>query len=173
MEHISKTTISIALSMFILAALAFFALPSLYKTEQKAQVNTVKSTAGMLVADTSAFDLGTVSMAKGLVNYSFKIKNIGATPVALSTIYTSCMCTTATLKKNGQAFGPFGMPGHVPLPLVDQTMNGDEEATIEVVFDPAAHGPQGIGRVKRVIYITTTDALDKPLAVSFEANVVR
>lgn len=125
---------------------------------------------GVLIAAESFYDLGTISMVAGKVSRVFKIKNSGTNPVQVKKIYTSCMCTTATLTTKEGAAGPFGMPGHASIPTISQIVAPNEEASIEAIFDPAAHGPAGVGRVRRSIYIET-DAQKEPLELIFEANV--
>jgi len=102
------------------------------------------------------FDFGTVSMANGPVSRVFTIQNSTDEPMALTKLYTSCMCTIATLLLFEETFGPFGMPGHGFIPPVDQTLPPGGEASLEVVFDPAAHGPAGVGVVERTITLETS-----------------
>ena len=109
--------------------------------------------AGFLSSLEKHFDFGTISMLKGKVEHSFVIKNENNYPVTIGKIYTSCMCTEASLIKNGKEFGPFGMPGHGFIPSINETLNPGEEAQIKVVFDPAAHGPAGIGKNNRRVFI--------------------
>ena len=125
---------------------------------------------GTLVAVESFYDLGTISMSAGKVSRVFKITNTGTGQVFVKKIYTSCMCTTATLTTKEGTAGPFGMPGHEAIPTISQTVAPNEEASIEAIFDPAAHGPAGVGRVRRSIYIET-DSQKEPLELVFEANV--
>lgn len=61
------------------------------------------------------------------------------------------MCTTALLAIGEKQFGPFGMPGHMAIPRIDQNIEPNKEATVEVVFDPAAHGPAGVGLIQRLV----------------------
>lgn len=79
------------------------------------------------------------------------------------------MCTTATLMMGGKQFGPYGMPGHGFIPKINETMDAGEEATVEVVFDPAAHGPAGVGRIERGI--TIENNAGRPLELGFTALV--
>ena len=88
--------------------------------------------ASILTTEEKAFDFGTISMAAGKINHTFKIKNSGIDPILIGQIYTSCMCTTALLKKGGKEFGPFGMAGHGFIPKVNEKINAGEEAVIEV-----------------------------------------
>lgn len=123
-----------------------------------------------LVADMQSFDFGTISMANGIVRHAFTIKNAGSKPITIRQMYTSCMCTEATLvMPGGLALGPFGMPGHGMLPMINRQLPAGAEATVEVTFNPAAHGPAGVGRIERQIYIETDTG--EPLVLQITANV--
>jgi hypothetical protein len=127
------------------------------------------SSAGTLSALATKFSFGSVSMAAGKVSHRYSIRNTGTEPVVIRKMYTSCMCTTAALVKDGRKSDPFGMPGHGPIPTINAAMNPGEDAVIEVVFDPAAHGPAGIGPIERVV--TIENNAGRPLELAFAANV--
>ena len=136
---------------------------------------TVESTAsasstGALRARETNFNFGSISMAAGKVTHLYRFRNSGAEPIVLGKMYTSCMCTTAALvKSSGRKFAPVGMPGHTPIPALNETLQPNEEAMVEVVFDPAAHGPAGIGPIDRVV--TIEHSAGQPLELAFAANV--
>jgi len=136
---------------------------------------TVESTAsasstGALRARETNFNFGSISMAAGKVTHLYRFRNSGAEPIVLGKMYTSCMCTTAALvKSSGRKFAPVGMPGHTPIPALNETLQPNEEAMVEVVFDPAAHGPAGIGPIDRVV--TIENSAGQPLELAFTANV--
>ena len=146
-----NTIIGIIISILVLGGIIFFARPS---PSGKEQANVV-SGQGKLVLEKTDYDFGSVSMASGKVSSLLKIKNQGADPAVVRKIYTSCMCTEATLKKDGVDFGPFGMAGHGFVPRINQTIAPGEEAELRVEFDPAAHGPAGVGPVEREVYVET------------------
>jgi len=123
----------------------------------------------ILVANQANFDFGSVSMAAGKVTHRYWIRNTGATPIVVRTMYTSCMCTTAALVKGGRKFDPYGMPGHGFMSPLNQAIAPNEAAMVEVVFDPAAHGPAGIGRIERSVTLQTDR--EQPLELAFVANV--
>lgn len=125
--------------------------------------------ASPLAATEHSFDFGSISMAAGKVTHRYRIANAGAEPVVIRKLYTSCMCTTATLVQGVRRFGPFGMPGHGIIPAIDQALAPGERAYIEVVFDPAAHGPAGIGLVERVV--TIENGAQQPVQLAFSARV--
>ncbi len=116
-----------------------------------------------LLSEEKSFDFGTISMTKGKVNHAFKIKNNGVANLKINNIDTSCMCTSAVLEKNGKVSPSFGMPG----------MSGDnpafwseelgpgESANLIVIFDPAAHGPEGVGLAIREINVYSNDPAGK------------
>lgn len=99
----------------------------------------------------------------------FQVKNTGEEPVTIGQMYTSCMCTSATLMMNGKEFGPYGMPGHGFVPKVNKSIEPGEEAAVEVVFDPAAHGPAGIGKIQRSVIIENNAG--DPFEFQISANV--
>lgn len=108
---------------------------------------------GILEAEETDFDFGSISMAAGNVRHAFKVKNNSPDQVVIGKMYTSCMCTTAFLGMGDKKFGPYGMPGHGFIPKINETLSPGGEAIVEVVFDPAAHGPAGVGPIRRSITI--------------------
>ncbi|MDP3901533.1 MAG: DUF1573 domain-containing protein [bacterium] len=122
----------------------------------------------LLASIESSFDFGNISMSAGDVSHVFKIKNTTDQLITIDKIYTSCMCTTATIMLAGNKYGPYTMPGHGFMPRLNKTLTPSEEADIEVIFDPAAHGPAGIGRINRTVYIENGPTV---LELSFTATV--
>ncbi|MDP3934638.1 MAG: DUF1573 domain-containing protein [Candidatus Giovannonibacteria bacterium] len=125
--------------------------------------------AGALTVQENNYDFGSISMAAGKVSKTFAIKNTGTDPLAINQLYTSCMCTEATLKIVGRSAGPFGMPGHGFAKRINETILPNEEAEVEVIFDPAAHGPAGVGRIERAVYLE--NSAGAPLELKFSATV--
>ncbi len=112
------------------------------------------SGARVLTSDAPSFDFGRISMAAGNVSHRYSIKNTGTTPLTITEIFTSCMCTTATLTtRSARKVGPFGMPGHGLLASISESLAPGEAAQVDVVFDPAAHGPAGVGPTARTVTI--------------------
>lgn len=143
--------------IFIILATGLFAV-LLYarpaaQTENLAAVSILQSERGDLSAERLQHDFGTISMKNGIVRTTFEIKNIGSEKVVLRKLYTSCMCTEATLIIGASREGPFGMPGHVSIETFNQEFNPNESAKIEVSFDPNAHGPAGVGKMERQILL--------------------
>lgn len=106
---------------------------------------------GTLSAAEDNYDFGTVSMAAGKVTHTFVVKNDSTASQPLTRFYTSCMCTEATLIQAGRRMGPVGMAGHSPVPNWNLAITPGEEVQVEVTFDPAAHGPAGIGAIAREV----------------------
>lgn len=133
------------------------------------QNNQTASNSALSAAEAN-FDFGAISMADGKVAKTYKIKNTTNEPITISRVFTSCMCTTATLIRGSKKEGPFSMPGHGGYaPEISQVMAPGEEAEIEAVFDPAAHGPAGVGPADRKVFVDSSD--NKRLILGFKANV--
>lgn len=118
-----------------------------------ADTPTVGAEASVLAAAEQSFDFGPISMAKGKVQHRFAVKNTGAGPTTIARMYTSCMCTTASIVKGDERLGPFGMQGHGFIPRMNMTLASGEAAEVIVTFDPAAHGPAGVGTIARTVYL--------------------
>ena len=108
-------------------------------------------------------------MAAGKVSHRYPIRNGGAASLTVTRIYTSCMCTEATLARPGGKKGPFGMPGHGPAERIAEGFAPGEAAFVDIVFDPQAHGPAGVGRIERVV--TIENSAGRPLELGFLAMV--
>jgi hypothetical protein len=142
--------------------------PAAARATTTSEAAAAPSVAG-LTARQDFFDFGTISMASGKVSHRFWFRNDAAAPLLVKRIYTSCMCTTATLVKAMRIVGSYGMAGHGPMPDVNESFAPGEAAYVDVVFDPAAHGPAGLGHTERVVSIET-DARQR-LQLAFVANV--
>ncbi len=131
--------------------------------------DAASKSAGSLTAAETKFNFGQISMARGKVTHRYPIRNVGTEPLLIRKLFTSCMCTTAALVKNGKTSDAYGMPGHTPIPTINVPINPHEEAFVEVIFDPAAHGPAGVGPIDRIV--TIENNAGQPVELAFTANV--
>ncbi|MBU3942993.1 DUF1573 domain-containing protein [Patescibacteria group bacterium] len=118
-----------------------------------------------------SYDAGTVSMADGLVKHTYEIKNTGEGDLKLKNIRTSCMCTTVYLKIGDKLSPKFGM--HDNPPIWTETIPPGETGYLEVTFDPAFHGPEGIGSLVRAVYVSTNDPDNKDLEFLLSIDVTK
>lgn len=136
------------------------------KTEQ----NVVENVDAKLEVTETNYDWGNIDYSGGMVETLFEIKNVGSTTLSLYNVYTSCMCTTAQLA-TGKVQSPlFGM--HTKSDYVLQVEPGDS-ASLKIVFDPAYHGPSGVGPVTRQIKVSTNDPSQTELDFSLSGVVVK
>lgn len=156
-----KQTIVILAFAVLVAAGLWYAKGVSLRPEEKSAAGV-----GFIKADETSFDFGEISMARGIVSREFKIRNSSESPAEIKSIYTSCMCTNATLNLGGRKFGPYGMPGHGFVPRVMQTIGAGEEASLLVEFDPAAHGPAGVGPISRIIAVESSGDARLELSIS-------
>ncbi len=124
---------------------------------------------GTLTAKENFYDFGSVKINGGFVNHEYVLENASDKIVKIGEVSTSCMCTTAQVIIGDKTYGPFGMPGHLSARKVNAAVNPDEKVVVKVTFDPAAHGPTGIGMIERQISVNTGAEL--PLVLGFKANV--
>jgi hypothetical protein len=167
-----KLIVVLALGALFVGGLIVLARPGKTASAPSADAVRVSSPSQanrILVSSQPSFDFGSVSMAAGKVTHKYWIRNAGGAPIVINKMFTSCMCTTATLVKSARKYDTVGMPGHGFMPTISAPLAPNESAMVEVVFDPAAHGPAGIGRVERVVTIQTDR--EEPLELTFVANV--
>lgn len=128
--------------------------------------------ASTLTASENTFNFGSIPINGGNVTHEFTIRNDGEEPVVIEKVYTSCMCTSALITdKSGEKYGAFGMPGHGTPSGTKIEVGPGESVTVMAIYDPAAHGPSGIGFVDRSIYLETNSAKSPKLELSFQATV--
>lgn len=166
-----KTKIAITAGAVVVAVagLIVVAQPGTATSTPAATESAGAGSAGYLAAVRKKYDFGTISMARGKVSYRYPIRNVGTDPLEIRKLYTSCMCTTAALVTNGKVSDAYGMPGHTPIPTISVPIAPQEQAYVQVVFDPAAHGPAGVGPIERVI--TVENNAGQPLELAFSAVV--
>jgi uncharacterized protein DUF1573 len=137
---------------------------------QAATASNERPLGGNTLASIAPFyNFGTVSMAGGNVTHRYTVSNLSGAPVTITKLFTSCMCTTATLVTSSGKRGPFGMPGHAPIPTIRERLAPGEMAQVDVVFNPAAHGPAGVGKIDRTV--TIENDAGTPLELAFTAMV--
>ena len=112
--------------------------------------------AGNVLATAETFYyFGKISMKNGNVSKIFKVANNGTEDIKVPSLTTSCMCTTAyILNGSGERGRPFGMPGHGgAVPKANAIVKAGDSMDIEVVYDPNAHGPAGVGLIERSVFL--------------------
>ena len=122
-----------------------------------------------LVSDSQLYDFGTISMAKGEVAHSFKIRNTSQESLSIKQVYTSCMCTLAEVKIGEKTYGPFGMQGHGGATATNIELSPGQEVELNAIYDPNAHGPAGAGAIDRYLYLQ--DEKGAQLRIEIKANV--
>lgn len=109
-----------------------------------------------LSAAETSYDFGVVRMKDGKVSHRFKVTNPTDKNVTAEYLSTSCMCTTAYIVDAASRSGPYGMEGMGQDGKVQMIFKPGESRDVEVVFDPNAHGPAGVGPLQR--FVTLADA---------------
>lgn len=121
-----------------------------------------------LVVEAKNYDWGQININDGKVSTSFALANSGSEPLKLYDITTSCACTTAQSIIGDTASPIFGM--HSKSSYITEIPAG-ETSQIKVIFDPAFHGPSGIGSISRQITMATNDPTNPTLTLNVTATV--
>lgn len=129
-----------------------------------------QSEGAVVTVETKSHEWGEIGINNGTVMVTFPIKNTGTSPLSLYNIETSCMCTTAMVKVGQNVSPKFGM--HSKSDYVMEVAPGDE-AELVVEFDPAFHGPSGVGPINRQITVQTNDPANPKLTFIATAMVTK
>lgn len=120
-----------------------------------------------------SYDLQTIPYSGGSITHSYTIKNSGSAPLKLANMATSCMCTQTYFKKGEIESPRFGMKGMSRQSNWSGELAPGERAEVVAVFDPAFHGPTGVGKMERVVSFETNDP-DKPyIELEFKGEVIK
>lgn len=102
----------------------------------------------------ASYDVGTIKMKDGNVVKTYEVKNTSAETMKLQRIATSCMCTKTKIKIGDKETREFGMEGIGDKnPPVNLELPSGQTATVTAIFDPAAHGPKGVGPFDRTVFL--------------------
>lgn len=135
-----------------------------------AMPDAVERVESRITSSEKIYDFGMISMADGLVRHIFSVSNPTTQDIEVEKLVTSCMCTQAFIvKKDGSRKGPFGMPGMGFVPPVNEIIKAGDAMKVEVVYDPNAHGPAGVGQINRFVYLT--EDAGGELRLEIKANV--
>jgi hypothetical protein len=137
------------IGVVVVGVVAYFAM-DWNQRESSAQI--VAAT-GTLSAAQTFHDFGRVSMRNGKVTQRYRLRNDSDAPALVEQLYTSCMCTETSLLIDNERIGPFGMRGHGYTPRISRVIQPGQDAVVEAVFDPNAHGPAGVGRNDRAVSV--------------------
>jgi hypothetical protein len=119
--------------------------------------------------DQLAYNWGDISIDGGDVEHGFHFTNAGEEDLILKGMTTSCMCTEAYIElPNGSISPTFGMHENEDWAYA---VKPGEEFEVEVIYDPIAHGPNGVGAVTRSVFLTTSDE-DSVLEMKVGTNVL-
>lgn len=146
----------------------------LVSVSPEGETGSIEYTQSSLSGSGQYFDFGTIMMQDGDVAHEFEITNSESDAVTITKVYTTCMCTNAyIIDDSGETYGPFGMPGHGGSLIANVAVDPGETIKVKAVFDPAAHGPSGVGLAQRSIYLETNSAPSPKMELSFSAMVKR
>jgi hypothetical protein len=136
------------------------------------QTQPLAHVAGVQISP-ETYELGDVELNGGLVTREYEVKNDTDQTMKLKKIVTSCMCTQAKVSVGDKESRFFGMehPGDRNPPINYEIPPGGN-AKVTVNFDPAAHGPQGVGPFDRVVTLTFSEPAGVK-ELTFNGTVVR
>lgn len=152
MKDLKILVITLVFSTILIVGFAF-----LFAGKKEGESVTNQVVEG-IEANPESYDLGNVPLNWGIVTKEYEIKNVSSSPIKLKKIATSCMCTKASFEVGDKKTRFFGMEGHGDRnPPVNIEIPAGASGKVVVQFDPAAHGPQGVGPFERSVFLTFSD----------------
>jgi hypothetical protein len=130
---------------------------------------------GELTISETNWDFGDIPMSKGVTTKSVSLKNDTDAPVTITSMQTSCMCTSAQIiHSNGSKSGIKSMVGHGGgTATLSETIEAGEVATLLVNYNPNAHGPNATGPITRNVDLETNSQTQPKIKLTFSGNVVK
>lgn len=151
-----KNDFKLMIGALILTFLLIIGFATVFGNKEETNVAGVQVEG--LVSKPDYYDLGSVPINGGMITREYEIENSTGEPLNLKKIATSCMCTQAKVSIEGTETKFFGMEhGMDKNPPVNLELPSGASAKVTVNFDPAAHGPEGIGAFDRTVWLTFTD----------------
>lgn len=139
-----------------------------FTTSTPAKVTTSQNAKAEVSQKT--FDWGNIPYNGGNATKTFTIKNTGTDALKIMNVKTSCTCTKAQLTIEGKNSPYFSM--HSTSGWIGE-LAPNKEAQLTVIFDPAFHGPTGVGPVERLISLETNDRENPKIEFSLKGVVVK
>ncbi len=131
----------------------------------KDETSQLTEVASVITVVEPSHDFGDIDIFSGKVSTTYTLKNEGDEDVSILSAVTSCMCTAG--KIGDLEFGMHESSGKTVI------IPAGEEKTLTATFDPLAHGPNGIGKIKRELMLKTNSTVTPEIKVTFSGNVVK
>jgi hypothetical protein len=148
---------ALGFTLLLVIGFAFWQGKPTEGNESSPDVNSTSEVLGVEI-DPLNYDLGQVPINGGIVTKEYEVKNTTENTLKLKKIATSCMCTTASFELGDKKTKFFGMEGHGDSnPSVNIEIGPGQTGKVVARFDPAAHGPQGVGPIDRSVFLTFSD----------------
>ena len=127
-----------------------------------------------LTISETRWDFGDIPMSEGITTRSISLKNDTDVPITITSMQTSCMCTTVQIvHSDGSKSGLKGMVGHGGgTSSLSETIQAGEAVALLVNFDPNAHGPNATGPITRNVELTTNSQAQPEVELTFSGNVI-
>lgn len=142
-----------------------------YKTREEVKLKLIKEIGDkrpQISLDSDKHDFGTVSKKQGKINKVFKVYNKGNVDLVVKNIKVNCPCSTVSLTLEKDAplyFGTQGAPSDW-----QKTIKPDSFANLDFVLDLADEHVH-LGKITRVVVISSNDSLSPEISVNIEASV--
>ena len=145
----------------VLGALLFLNSPN----SENPKTKKIGPVASVISFTKDTYDFGDIDIFGGKVQTTYTIKNDGTEDVVILSAVTSCSCTEGQIGK--LTFGMHESSGE------RVTIPAGGEKTLTATFNPLAHGPNAVGKIKRELILKTNSTVTPQVVVSFRGDVIK
>lgn len=161
-------------TFFVIGAFLAVAVLVLVFAKDTKEQTTGALSGDVLTVSEPRWDFGEIPMDEGIVRREVTITNNGNSPVTVTKLETSCMCTTAQIiHADGRKSDLKGMVGHGGSAFMSDVIQPREAIVIRVSFDPNAHGPNATGPIARTVMLQTDLTDQAQMRLAFNGDVVK
>lgn len=158
------------LIFWIIAVTCIILFGGIFLVSQSNPPAVTASVNAKVTVDNKEFNWGKIPLNGGNVEKTFTIINSGKDSLTLANVRTSCHCTKARLSIDNKTSPDFGM-GNISSWIGEVKPGSD--ARLTVVFDPAYHGPAGVGPITRYVSVNTNDKSKPELVFTLTGTVIK
>jgi hypothetical protein len=126
---------------------------------------------GTIIIEPTSHNFGNVPVSGGVVSTIMDISNNGLGNLIIDQMDISCMCTSATIVKDGTEGPRFGMHTNPGATGWFQSIEPGETAQLKIYYDPTVHRDHR-GPTTRTVTVFSNDPSSPQITVKIELNQV-
>ncbi|MDO8551272.1 MAG: DUF1573 domain-containing protein [bacterium] len=121
--------------------------------------------------DHDKYEFGTVKLTSGIVEHKYPVTNAGQKDLKIANLASSCACTKVYFKSSAGESPKASMKGMTKPSSWVGVLKPGGQGELVMDFDPAFHGPGGVGKISRSLSFETNDPAHTYIEFSMSGEV--